>query len=355
MAQDEGFADDSDNVVVLGTELAAATAAQRRHVPPGPSPIAGVAYPEGSADLWRWVDRPEDGALAAFLATYVATDRPDQTVTRANLTMDDLYTLLLFAKRCALAAIRTGDQRAARQAFDALSAIDIERVDWRDVVVTAMLAGYAAPRTGLPATEAAAGAVGRAEPRVSEIIAEAAEKDDIDLAGSCGYRVVTTPDGPALFEDGLEFYQPDRDLVPVALGLAAAIEDDRTYHVDGLSIGEDLPPIWVSANTDKRIAAAIDGLTGCASIHGYPLAGPDRGAPDHFLLVYLAEAATTEDAAAIAEGATHGGRPGSVELGVAAGRLCAVLVAASTRSGEPSLEDTASLARFQPTLAALLA
>lgn len=216
-----------------------------------------------------------------------------------------------------------------------------------------MLAAYAASRAGISATTAAAGAVGQADPRVAEIPSAAAD-DEIDLAESCGYRVVTTADGPALFEDGYESYEPDRDLVPIALGIAAAVDAEGTYRVDRLGIGEQLPPIWVGADVDKRMAAAIETLTGCASIHASPITGSGRNPDDHFLNVYLAEAATAKDAAVVARGANRGGRPGSVVLGVAAGRLCSVLVAACVLSGQASFEDAATISRFQPAFSALL-
>lgn len=302
--------------------------------------------------MWRWVERPQDSALSAFVRAYCAADRPSWAVTRACLSMDDLYTVLLFAKRRAFAAIRTGESRAVVESFDAVSAIDVERVDWRDVFVAATLAAYAAWCVGVPAATLAAAAIDRADERVAEILSEVTADDEIDLADSCGYRVVDTADGPALFEDGLESYEPDRDLVPIAVALAAAIEDDGIYRVEALGIGDDVPPIWVTADVDKRVAAAIKSLTGCASIHAGPVAGSGRNPRDHFLNVYIAEAATAEDATAVAEGANRGGRPGSVVVGVAADRLCAVFVAACAYSGQPSFENRQTIARFLPIISA---
>src|SRR5215472_13586040 len=129
MAEDDTAAGGSDDVVVLGGETAAAMAAEQRHVPAGPSPIASIDYPDGSGDLWRWVERPQDGAVSAFIRSYTAADKPSRAVMRAGLTMHDLYSVLLFAQRRAFAAMRPGDSQAAVEAFDAASAIDLERVD----------------------------------------------------------------------------------------------------------------------------------------------------------------------------------------------------------------------------------
>jgi hypothetical protein len=298
-----------DDVVMLGTEMAAAIAAERAHVAPGQSPIAGVQYPDGAGGMWRWVECPQDAGMAAFVDGYAAADDQGRAVARASLTMDDLYTVLLFARRRSFAAIRTGDPHAAVAAFDALSVIDIRRVDWRDVVAGAMLAGYAAAHAGARVTAAAAAAIGRADSGTAEVLARASN-DDVDLGQSCGYRIVPTATGRVLFEDGFRSYEPDRDLASIALSVAAAIEADGGYRIDALSIGTDLPPIWVGANSDGRVADALAGLTGCASIGGYPIAAPGRSPRAHFLTVYLAEAATADQAAIVAGGASVGGRVG---------------------------------------------
>jgi hypothetical protein len=341
----------SDEPVVLGAELAAARAAQRRHVPAGPSPLAGVAYPPGSGELWRWVERDEDATVAEFLRSYAAAGGPARVAARSSLDMDDLYTLLLFARRRALAALRTGDAGAVGDAFDALSAIDVERVDWRDAAVVAVLATFAAQHVGDP-SELAGAAVSRAADDMAEMLAEIAGSAPVELAEDAGYRLVDTGSGPVLLEDDLEDYEPGRDLIPLALELARRVEAEGSYEVDSVEVATEVAGIWVGADADDAVAQALVGVSGCVSLHAHPGAG-DR-ALRHFLLGYLAEAATAQDAATIAAGTARGGRAGAEVTGVAVDRWFAVLVAACTVAGEPSVEDAASLARFLPLLEATL-
>jgi hypothetical protein len=51
--------------------------------------------------------------------------------------MDDFYALLTFARRRALEAPRNGHTTPALAGLTALTTIDAERVDWRDVSVAA--------------------------------------------------------------------------------------------------------------------------------------------------------------------------------------------------------------------------
>src|SRR5262245_30640475 len=181
--------------VLLGMELAVARVAEELHrvTAAGPSPLRDSEYPDAAAVLWRWVDAPQDAPVWAFVRAY--TSVPDRERVRESLTIDDFYTLITFARRCVLAALRNEDPGAVESAFDALSAIDLERVDWQDVVTAAALSSYAARRVGVEPDEILDGAVQRAEHRVGDILARAA-MDDIDLPGEWGYRELRTSGGP---------------------------------------------------------------------------------------------------------------------------------------------------------------
>lgn len=331
--------------VFLGMELAVARVADELHrvTAAGPSPLRDVSYPAAAGVLWRWVDATQDAAVWAFVRAY--TMEADRARVRSSLTMDDFYTLMTFARRCVLAALRNEDPGAVEAAFDALSAIDIERVDWRDVVVAASLASYAARRVGFGADEVLAGAVRRAEPQVAEILEHAVTRD-IDLAGDWGYREVPTPAGPVLIESDGELASDD--LLPVLLATAEAVENDGIYEVTNAGVTDELPAVWLDDTPDATEARAR--LRGCVEVHAEP---PEVRFRD-FLLVFLAEAEEERHAEAIAEAALREVGPGTARLGIAVGRRCAVVVASSGVVGEPCVESAESLARFDTPIRALL-
>lgn len=331
--------------IFLGMELSVARVAEelRRVTASGPSPLRDVAYPSRANVLWRWVDAQEDAAVWAFVRAYSGV--VDGARVRSSLTMDDFYTLMTYSRRCVLAALRNEDPGAAEAAFDALSAIDIGRVDWRDVVVAASLASFAARRVGLAPEEVLAGAVLRAEPQVADILERAAAKE-IDLAGDWGYREVATNDGPVLVEsDGGE---ESVDLVVSALGVADLIEEDGRYEVSGAGEVAELPAVWLSDS--PATAEARRRLRECVSVHAEPPESRFR----HFLLVFLAEAADERDAELIAQAARDRVDDGTVQLGIACGARCAVVVARSGVMADSSIEDGGSLARFAEPIRALL-
>jgi hypothetical protein len=175
--------------------------------------------------------------------------------------------------------------------------------------------------------------------------------DEEQISRACGVLVVDTRGGRILLDaDGAD----DEHLAAVAVGLAAAIDAEGSYRAHAPAIGGEIPAVWVRDSDDERVAAAMADLTGCASVRAEPVPRPGISERDHFLLVVLAEAASEDDAARLRDAANGGGRPGSVVTAVASGRLCAILVAACSVAGQPSIEDIGTMARFAPLLRGLL-
>lgn len=295
----------------------------------GASPLRHIVYPRRATVLWRWVDAPQDAEIAAFLRS-----------PAPGLTEGDCYTLMTFARRCVLRALRTSDPAAALAAFDALSLVRLDQVDWRDVVVATSLASYAARRVGLDPELVRTGPVRRAEPEVADMLAGAATGG----AGSGGYHELRTANGPVLVDAS----GPVRGAVALlrtALSVAEVVEDDGRYEVGGIGVDRELPAVWLDggAETERRR------LKRCASVRADP-----PGSRAHFLLVFLAEAVTAEDASAIAASARRRVLDGAVELGIAVGNRCAVVIARTAVLGQPDLEDERSLARLtDPVTAAM--
>ena len=126
-------------VGVIGREMASASAAeaQLRQVHPTESSLREVKYDadRGEVSLQVFVASATDEKLRIFIADLAPLSSERLSAVRAGLTMDDFYTLLTFARRCALASVREGKVEIATDGVVALTAIDAERVDWRDMAV----------------------------------------------------------------------------------------------------------------------------------------------------------------------------------------------------------------------------
>jgi hypothetical protein len=339
-------------VAEIGREMADAIDAETEHRKvhgKGASPLHGIAYDPGRGEVYlhRFVDSPVDEEVRKFVSSYSALDAESMAGVRASLTMDDLYTLLAFAKRCAVSALRNGDA-SARDGLAALTAIDVQRVDWRDVSVAAALLSYSLSDENTSLLEASK----RAEPRVGEILQRFVDEPVGSLA-PWGYRLVETPDGFVLFEDWGERYKPTIDLTEIALSIAAVLEAD-VYQVTSIALGSDLPTVWLPSGDQETSALAVDSLVGCVALHGDLRAEEHPSARDQQLTVFLAEAVSREHAEVVAS-ASSVQNDSHEALGLVDERLCCVAIARSYVEGSPAFEGQGALERFRPALAVLLA
>ena len=293
-----------DDVVVIGQELADATDREEQHrraMGDVNSPLARVTYDgaRGEFDLHRFVPTHTDDEIRAFLARYT----PDM---QAALTQGDFYTLLAFARRMALAVLRGADPARLDEARAAIRAVDVERVDWRDVSVASAL---------------------------------------VDDPDSSGYVRIETPDGPGfLLSPGTS--ETSGDLTKAAFALQAVLEQD-VYRV-AVSGGDDVPSVWFSEPVDQELR----GLRATMALSGHLDSAASEEADNQQLTVFLAEAATEADAARLAEAAVPS--DWFEALGVAAGRICAVMVARSWVDGVAAYEQPGALERFREPFAAAL-
>ncbi|MGE0179873.1 MAG: hypothetical protein AB7O91_08650 [Sphingomonas sp.] len=346
----------SEESFEIGTQIADATAAERRHAARHEgrsSPLANLRYSTRETYLWRWTDSPVDDDFHAEMAHFAEFDEAERSTVRNSLTMDDFYTLLTFAQRCALAGLRSGDASRIEAAFIGLAMIELERIDWRDLSITSALVRYAGQSLRLPVASLVNRAVQMAEPQTGRALSEERALR-IDLAESCGYREVRTPEGVALFETGYEHFAPKADLIKIAFESAVAL-DAGGYEISSIQVACDMPLTWLSTDEGSPISKMVKDFSGCVSIHGVPRADPAPQSSGQSILVFVAETDSVESARAVAAAADNPSTPERTQLGSASGQLCAVIIQWSWMADTPPIEDVGSLERLRPIVERLLA
>ena len=198
-------APENGDALILGAQLAAAQAAETRHQaarpePKDPSPLAGISYdlPPGRTRPTPLPAGPSDELIDEFADRFTSGSDDQRARLRSALTMDDLYTVLRYARRAAVRALRAGDeddqsggqrghgghggQQIAARAVNALAAIDTDRVDARDLIWQACLLAYAVRRTGGDVVAVFEAAAARADSQTA--LATSARSAD-DRQASC--------------------------------------------------------------------------------------------------------------------------------------------------------------------------
>lgn len=256
--------EDDRPAVVIGTQMAAAIEAEKRHqsVPRDASPLADIRYDpsRGELDLFRFSESPTDQIIGAEVESVFVAGVDAIAQLRAALTQGDLYTLLTFSRRQALLALRQESADAVTVGFRSLVLVDLERIDWRDGAVAAGLLAYAGRRVGVPVRDLVSEIITRAEQRMADVLSRHSAAPAEGLAVG-GYREVRTSQGVGLAQDHGHSYAPSVDLISIAERVIALIERDE-YRVDNLTTGSDLPAVWLPG-ADAEAAKAREGLRGC--------------------------------------------------------------------------------------------
>jgi hypothetical protein len=307
----------------------------------------------GDFDLHRFVASSVDDHVQYFLASWTGLDPEERQAIRHRLTEDEMYTLWNFTRRCALATLRRHDPARAAEGVTALTALDANRFDWRDVHTAACLLSYALASEGADFTSALTEGADRSEPQVAEILRAYASKP-LSKLSDCAYRRVDTDAGPVLFDDWGSEYRPTIDLTRVALQLAAEVEADL-YRVSSLTAGADVADVWLRARDPETVEAALAAVTGCVSIGAELRPDVHPAARDQQFTVFLAETSAPEYADTIASASGGAGPPTHEALALAAGTLCCVAIARSFVEGVAAFEQPRSLERFKPRFADVLA
>jgi hypothetical protein len=290
-------------------------------------------YPLNAANLWRWVEAPdEDLAIAAFL---------DDGGQRSRLSARDQDALIVYAQRCALAAVRSRDGAPVVKAFEALARVSMDTVDEDRLLQVATLVAYAASHLSDRQRASVVPALMRAEEDVADVLS-----GQVDLLDDAGYHELDTPAGRVILEDESGLYEPEADLIATAYAVAEMLEADG-YGVDSVGIGQTLRAIWVRKVVSEEALAATDRVTGCVHVHAFK----DLG----YVGVYVAEASTSADAETIGTAAERVDSPPYQMLGVWAGRLCAIVYAGSLDPSKPGPADKSTLDHLRAPLRAILA
>lgn len=348
---------------VIGTEMAAAIDAEERRVHaagPGRSPLPTGSYDAwlGQQELFDPVELPLDLALRDFVGVFRGLGADEREAVRCGVGLDGAYTLLTFARRAAVFGLRTPGTGAVIDGLTACAAIELERTDWRDVLVALALLHHAAVRSSDEAGRLFADAAEMGEPGLRTLIdgflaRSAAERD---LRDAWGWVEVEAPGGPGLLQWGFEDWTPRLELPSCALAIAGILSADA-YQARDVTLATTMPEVWLADAGDAALGSIIGAARGTVTIHGRlrPAATPDHASQQ--LTVFLLEAG---DAGAAARLETMAGseRPGreplGARLGVAAGALFALVIARSWVDGVDSFEDTRTLVRFEASLRKVL-
>lgn len=318
--------------------------------------------PNQDYDFWRGetflVDPAPcdlDDVLREVVRSYAASDPQQRIALRASTTEHQFYTLMMFAMRCAVFAVRQKDVEIARDGLTAVAMFDAERMDFRDIPSSLPLLYHAANRSGANADDMFRQVSRLADTAVAEQIVRFADLPQKHRSLRSGLFIeVQTVNGLGFARRGMEVYDPTLDLESLALAVARLIAADK-YQLDGVSIESRLPRVWLPDGENAKLDPVLANVRGGARVTASlrPEANPAKNKQS--LLVFLVETSDPDEAQMLLQLSRVKHEKDYCLLGCAVGPLFALLVANSVMWRVKSYETPGTLARFEEGVLRILA
>jgi hypothetical protein len=347
-------------IVVLGKEHAKAAEAdrrwqQRRRSQDSPLPKEGYDFWREDYCLVDPVPIALDDELRELVRRYAASGNVQRAAMRDSISMDGFYTLITFASRCSVFAMRERKAEIARDGLNAIAMIHYERVDVRDIATFFYLLDHAARRVGADPDEMFREVARMAEPEVAQRILRFSERTAERRNLRSGlFEEVETGRGPGFIHRDVEGYSPTLDLKHLSVAIANYIAADK-YLPYRVSVATKLPTIWLGRDKNPLLDHLLGRARAGATISGRlrPKEHPQH--KDQYLWVFIEETLEASDAKALLQlSHANAGLERCCRMGLAAGRLFALVVARPTRMGVASFETADSLTRFRDGLTQIL-
>jgi hypothetical protein len=341
--------------VVIGAQIAEADKRERLHRQqfaglPSPLPTRKYHPEDGEMTLIDPQVLDLDRELRSICSRVVEFSADERRDFRNGATIDDFYTLLNFARRSSVFALREHDEKWVQVALSAVAMIDAARVDERDLPLTLSLIHHAAERLELRTLQLFDTAAALAEPRTSEIIRSFVRQPPVDknIQSSWGYQEIQSKARTGFVQRGFDAYEPTQDLLGVALAIRDAIARDR-YQGD-VTLATELPSVWFPKAARQGAESILARTVAAASVDGSLHPDAHERADAQSLLIFIVEARTEQDAASLHTLAASGPPDEPATITLHKDRLFALIVARSFEVGVPSYETRESIKRFEGPL-----
>lgn len=342
--------------VVLGQHVAVARANEAVRLASGsvaPSPMPKGEYDRegGDYDLAAVTERALDQELQGLVRAFKRWTPEKRAVARTGITMDEQYTLIHFAKRCSVLALKEKSTARSEDGLLALAMIDETRIDPRDGAWAVGLLAHAIEVTGSDRERLVSEAAALATPAMARIVMGASKGSRLS---EWGYTQIQTKNGDVgLMRSGFGRYEPTIDMAGLALRLAASLQRGR--YVADPELAAEVPAVWFEKSHRSRAEQLLKKALGGISVNGkLRQAYSDKPFAQQFVQ-WVVEMPTAEEARTLVEYVGVNTRLGSrFVTGVASGRLFSLLVAGSAMEGVDSFETPESLTAIANETRALL-
>ncbi len=292
----------------------------------------------------RYLHDPTDDAIGRIVDSTRFMNADDLRKFRDQLSEQDLYTLLQFARRQTVEALRSKRLNLALRAVSALTLVDRDKIDYRDLSVDFPL--YAARQLDASTDEVIDSAIARCTDGTAEVFDAARNRVRSTTLQSCALVEVSSIYGLGFMETWTRGYNAATSIAELSVEVADAVDREGTYETAAFH-ATGLPDVWFSGERTSRDIPT----DGCVSVD-CRLIGSGRRS--HGLLIFLAHLAPSASADDLAEAARQASRGDTPQVAIASGHRLALIIAVSATAGAVAQESELTLERFCDLIAPFL-
>lgn len=339
-------------VVVLGQEMADTTEKENERISAGnfgksPLPDFGYSKWPDEESLINPIENELDLRIKAVCNEYRKADENKKSEIRRSIDQTGIYTLLEFSKRATILGIRRKEPSYIGDGLAAVSMIESERSDYRDVLVALSFLDYGIQKLGLDAKSFFNNALQSSEGKTTDLIKTFSERpaDKRKLKTVGGYVAIETGNGIGFVSTYYKKYSPKNNLVEILFRISDLISRDK-YRKGNITIGDKIASIWLSTDNDKTIEKYISMASGCASLNTYLKNDLHPKSGVQVLLIYLAEFSEKKDLE-ILNAQTNDTIPSKfTRLSFTEGNILCLVIQRAVMVGVENYETNESLKRF---------
>ena len=340
-----------DKPVILGQELANAAKAEKIRLDSGeflksPLPEKQYDFWRGDLDLINPSINKLDDLIRLVCVRYSSADKDIRSTMRSSISMDQFYTLLRFARRSSVFGMQQSNSDLIADGLTAITMIEINRVDYRDILMNLALLYHALNKTGADSDAVFVRKAEIAEQKIAELLIGFVEQSPEyrDLRKSWGYAEVYTDVGPGFMEWGLKKYETNANLKNIILAISNITELD--YKRDSIELATEIPEVWLGTQRNPTIKNALSSVKGCARLSASLRPHKFTDHASQRLMVFLSEVEDEQQALGLHQLVEQKASVSHSKVAIAENNLFCLVIANSFMLGKELFETDSSLMRF---------